>query len=328
MTAGSEAMIAACPHCGARYRIERERVPAQGARLRCSRCEAIFRVNPPAPAAAQATEGRPPHGKAAERPRSEPQASEVRAPASWAAERPRSEPQAGEVRASSAAERPQGEAQPGEGARADSSAAAGRGRQPLVLVADPDVEAGKVLAGALAAWGIEPVLVHDGVEAVLNIQRSLPSLVVLEASLPKMFGFQVCELMKRNEQLRAIPVVLIGAIHHRDRYRRQAADTYGADAYVERPALPEALLELLRRLGTAAPPGGSVPPAGPGPRRSEARPVGASAGPSADAAPARSEREPRATQPPAPVASSRPGPEPELGADMARAERLARIIVS
>src|SRR5262245_34965171 len=137
MTAGSEAMIAACPHCGARYRIERERLPAQGARLRCSRCEAIFRVNPPAPAVAQASEGRPLQGKAAER----PQASEVRAPASWAPERPRSEPQASEVRASSAAERPQGEAQPSEGARADSSVAAGRGRQPLVLVADPDVEA-------------------------------------------------------------------------------------------------------------------------------------------------------------------------------------------
>src|SRR5262245_8528768 len=151
MTAGSEAMIAACPHCGARYRIERERLPAQGARLRCSRCEAIFRVNPPAPAAAHASEGRPLQGKAAERPRSEPQTSEVRA--------------------SSAAERPQSEAQPSEAARADSSAAAGRGRQPLVLVADPDVEAGKVLAGALAGWGIEPVLVHDGVEAVLTIQR-------------------------------------------------------------------------------------------------------------------------------------------------------------
>jgi CheY-like chemotaxis protein len=80
----------------------------------------------------------------------------------------------------------------------------------------------------------------------------LPRLVVLEASLPKMFGFQVCELMKRNEQLRAIPVVLVGAIHHRDRYRRQAAETYGADEYLERPNLPEGLLGILRRHGIAA----------------------------------------------------------------------------
>ena len=54
-------------------------------------------------------------------------------------------------------------------------------------------------------WGLSPLLVHDGVEALLQIQRTLPRAVVLDAALPKMFGFQICELMKRNEQLRAHP---------------------------------------------------------------------------------------------------------------------------
>ena len=40
-------MIAACPKCGARYRIERGRLRRDGTRLRCSRCEAVFRVSPP-----------------------------------------------------------------------------------------------------------------------------------------------------------------------------------------------------------------------------------------------------------------------------------------
>ena len=31
-------MIAACPECGARYRIDPAKLPARGARLRCSRC--------------------------------------------------------------------------------------------------------------------------------------------------------------------------------------------------------------------------------------------------------------------------------------------------
>jgi CheY-like chemotaxis protein len=167
----------------------------------------------------------------------------------------------------------------------------------LVLIADPDVEAGKALVGALAAQGLESLLVHDGVEAILAIQRALPSLVVLEASLPKMFGFQVCELVKRNEQLRSIPVVLVGTIHHRDRYRRQAAETYGADHYLERPQLPEALLAILRERGIVR-------------RRTEPSPP-----PPAPARPA---------APPA-----RPAPaEPEQAAEIARAERLARIIVS
>jgi hypothetical protein len=64
-----------------------------------------------------------------------------------------------------------------------------------------------------------------------------------------MFGFQVCELMKRNEQLRSIPVILIGAIHDRDRYRRPPEELYGADAYAERHELPGALVEQLVRFG-------------------------------------------------------------------------------
>ena len=44
-------MIAACPKCSARYRIEKGKLGPEGARLKCSRCEAVFRVRPPATAA-------------------------------------------------------------------------------------------------------------------------------------------------------------------------------------------------------------------------------------------------------------------------------------
>jgi predicted Zn finger-like uncharacterized protein len=309
-------MVAACPHCGARYRIERQRLPAQGARLRCSRCEAIFRVSPPAPASAAAE---PARTAAASETRSEAQPSGVPDGRLLAGREPAASPQ--------------------------TPAAPSAGPRRLVLVADPDVEAGTALAGALAGWDIEPVLVHDGVEAVLTIQRRLPSLVVLEASLPKMFGFQVCELMKRNEQLRAIPVVLVGAIHQSDRYRREAAETYGADAYVERPELPQALLAILQRLGLVAPPEPTRPPA---PRstaseaRSRAQPSGVPDGrllagrPPARDGEARSRAKPSgvpdgrllAGLPAAGVAAAGPGGDPALAADIARAERLARIIVS
>ena len=40
-------MIAACPKCSARYRIDREKLGDGGVRLRCSRCESVFRVRAP-----------------------------------------------------------------------------------------------------------------------------------------------------------------------------------------------------------------------------------------------------------------------------------------
>jgi predicted Zn finger-like uncharacterized protein len=277
-------MIAACPKCGARYRIERGRLRRDGTRLRCSRCEAVFRVSPPP--AEQEAEAASPSGEVFQEP------ARTSAPE---AQRPTD---------------------------AD--------RERLVLVADAEIEAGKAIAGALVEAGLQPVLVHDGVEAILTIQRSLPRAVVLDAGLPKMFGFQICELMKRNQSLRHIQVVLIGAIHHRDRYRRAPSEIYGADAYLERHQVRENLLSTLQSFGLPVGRGASERPA-------PARP--------APAAPPPPRELPRAPRPaavpvsrPAPAPVSRPAPvaapaavpaaEPALAAEIARAERLARIIVS
>jgi len=119
----------------------------------------------------------------------------------------------------------------------------------MVLIADPEVEQGKSTASALAQWGLQPALVHDGVEAILAVQRLLPRAIVIDAALPKMFGFQICEIVKRNESLRDIYVVLVGAIHDRTRYRRPPGEIYGADAYIERQDLPESLRSILQGFG-------------------------------------------------------------------------------
>ncbi len=244
-------------------------MPSQGARLRCAKCSATFRVDP------SPTESASPGG----------------------ANSPR-----------------------------------------LVLVADPDPEAGKLTAGTLADWGLEPLLVHDGVEAILSIQRTLPRAVILDAGLPKMFGFQVCELVKRNESLRDIRVVLVGAIHHRDRYRREPSEIYGADAYVERPQLPEALRPILRGFGleVGGAPAAPVPSAAPPPRvapapdppsgSAPAAPVEAPVVP-APVAPPEPPRPPVPAAAPAQAATAAGDGDP-LASAIAAAERLARVIVS
>ena len=270
-------MIAGCPTCAARYRIDPAKLRPEGARLRCSRCETVFRVSPDA-------------GEAAASP------AAVRAPAPP----PRS--------AAPPAAQPAGDP------------------HKRVLIAHPEVESGKEVADALASWGLAPLLVHDGVEAMLQIQRTLPKVVVLDAALPKMFGFQICEIMKRNEQLRVIPVVLIGAIHDQDRYRRPPAELYGADAYVERHQLPDALAELLARFGVQTVPAAAAPAPAPAPRPAAAAPAPARAARPAPVAPAPE----RAPSPPAAPATA-PAPAaapPAANPEVEKAQRLARIIVS
>jgi predicted Zn finger-like uncharacterized protein len=241
-------MVAACPTCKTKFRIPRERLSADGVRLRCTRCAAVFRVKAPE---------------------------------------------------EEALVEPTVDAQP---------TPAPRRLEPerLVLVAHADPDLCKRLADTLEAWGLHALAAYDGVEAILAVQRHGPRAVVLDAALPKMYGFQVCELIKRNESLRSIPVVLVAAIHDKNRYRRPPGELYGADVYLEPQDLPDALREPLARFG--------LPLRG-APAARAAAPARASA-PPRQAAPAAAER-PR--QRPAPAAGDE---------ELAKAERLARIIVS
>jgi CheY-like chemotaxis protein len=195
-----------------------------------------------------------------------------------------------------------------------------------VLVAIPDDELAKQTAAALAECGLHTSVVHDGVEAMLEVQRQLPGVVVLSASLPKMYGFQICEVMKRNESLRSIPVVLAGSVYHADRYRREPNELYGADAYLEDPDLPGGLIPILEKIGVpmtpATPHSGSTALVPPQPAPSPA----AVPTPLPVPDPAAS-----ATKVPTPVTASEPAATPVddgLAEERAKAERLARIIVS
>ncbi len=242
-------MIAACPKCAARYRIDRERIGAKGVRLRCSRCESVFRVRAPAPrpagpvetpAASALSEGSAPAPSAF---------SEGSAPAPTAPPRP--EPSAPSlapsgpegVESDTAARRP-----------APEPAASETAERATLLIAMPDADLAKRIAGVAESRGVRSAVVFDGVEAMLEVQRQEPRILLLAADLPKMFGFQVCEVVKRNASLRHIHVVLAGAVYDPRRYRRAPSQLYGADSFVEVPELPEGLLPILEREGLVEPP--------------------------------------------------------------------------
>jgi predicted Zn finger-like uncharacterized protein len=257
-------MIAACPKCQTRYRVEPERIGPDGARLRCTQCSSVFRVRKPEAAGAAApvapapkqepaleahahravTSGAPAHRGGP--PGEEAHASEIAS----------SDPARSEAKPSEAHQAVPGTSNQPRSAEGRFGGAGNHGpseeptfdHQRLVLVAHPNPDACKRLAEALEREGLQVLVAHDGVEAILSIQRALPRAVVLDAALPKMFGFQVCELVKRNESLRAIQVCMMGAIHRDDRYRRAPNELYGADFYLEPPALPGALLAWLARL--------------------------------------------------------------------------------
>jgi len=78
-----------------------------------------------------------------------------------------------------------------------------------VLAVDGSKENLRFIQALLSVAGYEVVTASNGEEALDKVQKESPDLVVIDAMIPKIDGFEVCTLLKSREDTRLIPVVLI-----------------------------------------------------------------------------------------------------------------------
>ena len=95
---------------------------------------------------------------------------------------------------------------------------------------------------------------HDGKEALAAIDRLLPRVVLVDVALPSMFGFQVCEAVRSNPRTAGVKLILIAAIYDKTKYKRSPQSLYGADDYIEKHHIPDALAGMIYRLAAEAGP--------------------------------------------------------------------------
>src|SRR5207245_625798 len=74
----------------------------------------------------------------------------------------------------------------------------------------------------------------------------LPILLLLDLNMPKLNGFQVLEWLRRQSELRRLPVAVMTSSDD-DPYVKRAYEL-GADSYLIKPPNAEALLALVQRL--------------------------------------------------------------------------------
>ena len=98
-------------------------------------------------------------------------------------------------------------------------------------------------------------LARDGREAEAKLKTGRYDLVLLDAMLPHVHGFEICARLKASVRTRNVPVILMSAVYRGWRYAHDARETFGADDFIEKPFhLPDLLRKVHTRLGTAPPP--------------------------------------------------------------------------
>src|SRR5918993_261661 len=82
---------------------------------------------------------------------------------------------------------------------------------PLILTVDDTPENLEILRMRLEAHGYEVAEATDGDEALARAREFGPDLILLDIMMPKRDGISVVRELKRDADLRAIPVILVTA---------------------------------------------------------------------------------------------------------------------
>jgi len=83
---------------------------------------------------------------------------------------------------------------------------------PKVLVVDDSLSVRKVVQRALESKRIEVLSAASGSEAMEQISREAPDLIVCDVIMPDMDGYQICDFVKKHPTLGRTPVLLISGI--------------------------------------------------------------------------------------------------------------------
>jgi DNA-binding response OmpR family regulator len=128
-------------------------------------------------------------------------------------------------------------------------------------VADDDPLIREILRKRLIQRGHEVVLATNGAQALSAARRLHPQTIVLDRQMPRLDGIQFLQELRRQDETRSIPVIMLSA-------RCSSDDIYsgyrdGADIYIAKPFVPDQVIDCCESflknavLGEAPDPGGT-----------------------------------------------------------------------
>jgi CheY-like chemotaxis protein len=115
---------------------------------------------------------------------------------------------------------------------------------PLAVVVEDDDAIRMMVKKTLEKEGFFVLDAADGQAGMQLLRGHRPSIVVLDANLPGMHGFEICRRLKHSPSHQAIPVLIISAVHRGWQSAREAQEAHGANAFLEKPFQ----LQMLRRV--------------------------------------------------------------------------------
>jgi twitching motility two-component system response regulator PilG len=117
--------------------------------------------------------------------------------------------------------------------------------QPTVLVVDDSPTVRKIVQMTLQREHIRVITASDGLSALTSVADEIPALILLDIQLPRMDGYHICQIIRKNLQFRQIPIIMLsGKDGLFDKMRGRLA---GSTEYLTKPFDSVELVQTVKK---------------------------------------------------------------------------------
>jgi len=113
-----------------------------------------------------------------------------------------------------------------------------------VMVIDDSKTIRRTAETLLKKAGCEVVTATDGFEALSKITDNQPDIIFIDIMMPRLDGYQTCALIKRNQNYKSTPVILLTSKD--GLFDRARGRIVGSDQYLTKPFTKEELLGAIK----------------------------------------------------------------------------------
>lgn len=124
-----------------------------------------------------------------------------------------------------------------------------------VLVVDDEQDMRVFMTTLLETSGYKPIAAEDGKQGLEMVRSKKPALIILDVMMPKESGIFMYRELKKDPELKDIPVIMVSALSKKTFFHSQKVlDEYEGGqieepaAYIEKPPEPDELLQVIKRI--------------------------------------------------------------------------------
>jgi DNA-binding response OmpR family regulator len=115
-----------------------------------------------------------------------------------------------------------------------------------ILIVDDEPTARTMLRLILVRAGFEVLEAQDGPEALDEVQRQMPDLMILDFMMPGIDGFEVCRILRDQDETAQLPIIMLSARADAESVNRGLL--LGATKYLTKPVRPDELTRQVREV--------------------------------------------------------------------------------